>query len=42
MNSLALPLAEVTSGVGDLVFAGASVAFFALAMVYAWFCKKVR
>ena len=42
MNTAALPLAELTAAVGDLVFVGISVAFFALAIAYAWFCKKVR
>jgi hypothetical protein len=42
MNSPALPLAELAPAVGDLLFAGISVAFFALAVAYAWFCKKVR
>jgi len=26
----------------DFLFAGLSVAFFALAVAYAWFCEKVR
>ena len=42
MNSIALPLAELTPLMSDWIFAGASVAFFALAIVFAWFCKKVR
>jgi hypothetical protein len=41
MNSHAL-LAELSPVVSDLVFGGISVAFFALAVAYAWFCKKVR
>jgi hypothetical protein len=42
MNSPILLLAELSPAAGDLVFAGVSVAFFALAMAYVWFCKKVR
>jgi hypothetical protein len=42
MNSPALLLADMAPVVGDVVFAGVSVAFFALAIVFAWFCKKVR
>ncbi len=42
MNLPAWPLAELTPVVGDVVFAGIAVAFFALAIAYAWFCKKVR
>jgi hypothetical protein len=26
----------------DLIFIGVTLAFFALAIAYAWFCKKVR
>jgi hypothetical protein len=37
-----LLLAELSPLASDLVFVGISVAFFALAMAYAWFCKKVR
>jgi hypothetical protein len=42
MISPALLLAELSPAAGDLVFVGISVAFFALAIAYAWFCKKVR
>jgi hypothetical protein len=42
MNSPALLLAELSPLASDLVFVGISVAFFALAMAYVWFCKKVR
>lgn len=42
MNSTAFPLAELAPATGDLIFAGAAVAFFALAIAFAWFCKKVR
>jgi hypothetical protein len=42
MTSIAFLLAELTPFVGDVVFVCASVAFFALAIAYAWFCKKVR
>jgi hypothetical protein len=42
MNQHAFLLADMAPVVGDLVFAGVSVAFFALAIAYAWFCKKVR
>jgi hypothetical protein len=42
MNSSTLLLAELPPAAGDLVFVGVSMAFFALAIAYAWFCKKVR
>jgi hypothetical protein len=42
MNSPALLLAALTPLASDLVFVGISVAFFALAAAYAWFCRKVR
>jgi uncharacterized membrane protein len=42
MNSSAFSLAELTPVVGDFVFVGVTLAFFALAIAYAWFCKKVR
>ena len=42
MNSSAISLAELTPIVGDFVFVGVTLAFFALAIVYAWFSKKVR
>jgi hypothetical protein len=42
MNPPVLLLADMAPVVGDLVFAGVSVVFFALAIAYAWFCKKVR
>lgn len=42
MNSPALLLAELTPLASDLVFVGISVAFFAIAAAYAWFCRKVR
>jgi hypothetical protein len=42
MNSPTLPLAALTPLVMDLVFVGISVAFFALAAAFAWFCRKVR
>ena len=42
MNSAPLPLAELTPLVGDFVFVGVTLAFFALAIAYASFCKKVR
>ena len=41
MNSPVLPIA-LTALAADLVFVGISVAFFALAAAYAWFCRKVR
>jgi hypothetical protein len=42
MNSSALPLVVLMPLFTDLVFVGISVAFFALAAAYAWFCRKVR
>jgi hypothetical protein len=42
MNAPACFLAELTPLTADLVFAGLSVVFFALAIAYAWFCEKVR
>ena len=42
MNSPALLLAALTPLASDLVFAGISVAFFGIAIAYAWFCRKVR
>ena len=42
MNSPALPLAALTPIWSDLVFVGISVAFFGIAIAYAWFCQKVR
>lgn len=42
MTSTAFPLAELAPVVSDAVFVAVSVAFFALAAAYAWFCKKVR
>jgi hypothetical protein len=42
MNSLALPLAVLTPLATDVVFIGLSVAFFAGAIAFAWFCEKVR
>ncbi len=42
MNSSALMLAGLAPVAFDLVYTGISVAFFALAVAFAWFCKKVR
>ena len=42
MHSNSSLLAALTPVIGDVVFAAVSVAFFALAIGYAWFCKKVR
>ena len=42
MDSSVFSLAEITPIVGDFVFVGVTLAFFALAISYAWFCKKVR
>jgi hypothetical protein len=42
MNSPAFLLADLTPAVGDLVFVGVSVVFFAVAIAFSWFCKKVR
>jgi hypothetical protein len=42
MNSTARLLAALTPLVSDLLFVGLSVAFFAIAAAYAWFCGKVR
>jgi hypothetical protein len=41
MNSPVL-LADLAPMVGDMVFAGVAVTFFALAAAFSWFCKKVR
>jgi hypothetical protein len=42
MTSPTFPLAELAPVVSDAVFVGVSVAFFAFAAAYGWFCKKVR
>ncbi len=42
MKSSVCLLAELTPAVGDIVFSGVAVAFFALARAFAWFCEKVR
>jgi hypothetical protein len=42
MNSAALPLAVLTPLAADVIFIGLCVAFFAVAVAYAWFCEKVR
>jgi len=42
MNPAPLPLADLPPVTGDAVFVGVAVAFFALAIAFAWFCKKVR
>ena len=42
MNSPALLLTGTTPVIDDLTFIGVAVTFFALAVAYAWFCKKVR
>ena len=41
MNSPVLPVA-LPPLVADLVYVGITVAFFALAAAFAWFCRKVR
>ncbi len=35
-------LAALTPLVSDLVFTGLTLAFFAIAIAYAWFCERVR
>jgi hypothetical protein len=42
MNAPAWILAELSPLASDLVFVGLTLAFFALAVAYAWFCEKVR
>jgi hypothetical protein len=42
MYSPTLLLAALSPLASDLVFVGISVAFFAIAAAYAWFCGKVR
>jgi hypothetical protein len=42
MNSPTWFLTALSPLLSDLVFTGVSVAFFALAIAYAWFCEQVR
>jgi len=42
MNAPAWILAELSPRVADLVYVVLTVAFFGLAIAYAWFCEKVR
>ena len=42
MNSHAFLLAGLAPATGDLVYVGISVAFFAIALAFVWFCRKVR
>ncbi len=35
-------LAELAPAVSDVVYAGAAVAFFAVAIAFARFCEKIR
>ncbi len=41
MNALFQPLAA-TVAAADMAFVALSVAFFAAAVAFAWFCEKVR
>ena len=42
MNAPVWILAALSPRVADLVYVGLTVAFFGLAIAYAWFCEKVR
>jgi hypothetical protein len=42
MHPFALPLAALGPLASDAVFVGISVAFFTFALLFAWFCGKIR
>ena len=42
MNAPAWILAELSPPASDVIFVGLTLAFFAFAVAYAWFCENVR